>query len=126
MAQTLSNGYIKPDTGDRGGTFFPDLESNIVRVNGHNHKGTDSEKLDPESFAGLTDTTSLVPANWVLHTNGLYRAPVTMPGNKEFDTTTINLRLGNNPLYGDIEKITANTFYAYVNDPSISVTILYL
>lgn len=124
--QTLSNGYLLPETGDRGNVFFPALESNIQRVNDHNHTGSDSEKLTPEAFEGIVDTTSLIPANWSLHTNGLYRAAVTMPGNKLFDTTSINLRLNNKPIYGDIEKITNNTFYVYVNDPSISVTVLYL
>lgn len=124
--QTLSNGYLLPETGDRGNTFFPALESNIQRVNDHSHNGSDSEKLTPESFLGITDTTSLVPANWILQPNGLYRAPVTMPGNKLFDSTTISLRLNNKPVYGDIEKITANTFYVYVNKPTISVTVLYL
>lgn len=124
--QTLSNGYLLPETGDRGNVFFPALESNIQRTNDHTHTGSDSEKLTPEAIEGIVDSASLIPANWVLHASGLYRAPVTLPGNKLFDTTTINLRLNNKPLYGDVEKITANTFYVYVNDPSISVTVLYL
>lgn len=124
--QTLSNGYLLPDSGDRGNVFFPALEDNIQRVNDHTHNGSNSEKLTPESFVGLTDILSLVPANWVLQASGLYRAPVVMPGNKTFDTTTISLRLNDKPVYGDIEKLTSNTFYVYVNDPSISVTVLYL
>jgi len=122
--QTLSNGYLLPETGDRGSTFFPALESNITRLNAHKHDGTDSEILTPEAFAGLTATIN--PGDWSLHTNGLYRHVLTMPGNKVFDTTTIRMVAGNNIIYGDIEKVTANTFYAYVNDPSLTVTVLYL
>ena len=122
--QTLSNGYLLPETGDRGGVFFPGLESNIQRLNDHTHNGADSEKLTPESIAGLNATIS--PGDWALHTNGLYRAALTMPGNKVFDTTTIRMVANNKFLYGDIEKITANTFYAYVNDPALTVTVLYL
>lgn len=124
--QTLSNGYLLPETGDRGNVFFPSLESNIQRLNDHNHSGSDSEKLTIEALEGLTDTTSLVPANWVLQANGIYRAPVTIPGNRLFDTTTISLRANNKTLYGDVEKVTGNTFYVYVNDPSLSVTVLYI
>lgn len=123
---TLSNGYLQPETGDRGNTFFPALESNIQRLNDHTHNGTDSEMLDPESIAGLTDSVSLIPANWTLHTNGIYRAPVVMPGNKLFDTTTIRCVVNGRFAYLDIEKITSNTFYAYINDPSLTVTVLYL
>lgn len=124
--QTLSNGYLLPETGDRGNVFFPALESNIQRLNDHSHNGSDSERLTIEALEGSTDTTSLVPANWVLQANELYRAPVTMPGNRLFDTTTISLRANNKPLYGDIEKVTINTFYVYVSDPTLSVTVLYI
>lgn len=124
--QTLSNGYLKPDSGDRGNVFFPALENNIQRLNDHTHNGSNSEKLTSEALVALLDSTSLVPANWTLHSSGLYRAPVVMPGSTVFDTTTVSLRLNGKPLYGDIEKLTINTFYVYVNDPSISVTVLYL
>lgn len=124
--QTLSNGYLLPESGDRGNIFFPGLESNIQRINDHDHNGTNSEKLTSLSLLGLVDTTSLVSGNWSLQANGLYRALVTMPGTKLFDTTTIAIRLNNKPLFADYEKVTDNTFYVYVNDNSISATVLYL
>jgi hypothetical protein len=123
--QTLTNGYLLPETFDRGNTFFPALEQNIQRLNDHSHNGADSEKLNAESFLGLTDTTSLVPANWTLQPNGLYRALVTMIGSMVFDTKNIRLVANNRVLYADYEKVTSNTFYVYVNDPSLSVTVLY-
>lgn len=122
--QTLSNGYLLPETGDRGSVFFPALESNIQRLNDHTHNGVDSESLTAESIVGLQD--SIIPANWTLQANGQYRAAVTMPGNTVFDTTTISLRTNNKVLYADVQKITANTFYVYVNDNSLTVEILYL
>jgi len=124
--ETLSNGYLKPETGDRGNEFFPALESNIERVNAHNHNGSNSEKLNSEALVALTDETSLISSNWVLHSSGIFRAVVTMPGSLQFDTTTINLRANNRALYADIEKITINTFYVYVNDNSLNVKVLYL
>jgi len=124
--QTLSNGYQLPETGDRGSVWFPAIESNIQRLNDHTHNGVNSERLTPEAFDAFTDSTSLIPANWTLHSSGIYRAAVTMPGSKLFDTTTINLRTNGRRLYADIEKITDNTFYVYVNDNSLTVTVLYL
>lgn len=124
--ETLSNGYKKPDTGDRGNVFFPALEDNIQRLNDHTHNGSDSNKLTAESFLATVDNTSLVPANWTVQPSGLYRAAVTMPGSLLFDTTTIQLRTNNKALYADIEKVTTNTFYVYVNDSTLTVSVLYI
>lgn len=124
--QTLSNGYLLPETGDRGSVFFPALESNIQRLNGHTHNGSDSEKLNSEAIEAIVDTASLVPANWSLQANGQYRAAVTMPGSLQFDTSTIQLRTNDRMLYADVEKITINTFYVYVNDNSLTVAVLYI
>lgn len=123
MAQTLSNGYIKPETGDRGNVFFPALESNIQQVNDHNHNGSNSEKLSSEALEALTQTIN--PVDWVLQASGLYRALVTMTGSLQFDTTGISLRANSKPLYGDVERVTANSFYVYVNDNTLTVSVVY-
>lgn len=124
MAVTLSNGYIKPETGDRGSTWFPALESNIERVNSHNHDGANSEKLTSEAIEALSVTIN--PGDWSLQANGLYRALVNMTGSLEFDNKGIELRAGNHVIYGDIEKVTNNTFYVYVNDNTLTVTVLFV
>lgn len=121
--ETLSNGFKKPETGDRGGEFFPALEENIQQVNDHNHNGSNSEKLNSEAIIALTD--EILPASWVLHTNGLYRAALVMPGSLEFDSKQISLRANGSPLYGEIEKITSNSFYVYVNDNTLTVQVIY-
>lgn len=120
MSVTLSNGYKQPETGDRGNTFFPDLEDNIQRVNDHTHNGTNSEKLTAQSIEVSTFTIN--PGDWSLHTNGLYRSLVTLTG-LEFDEKIIQLVSGNNIIYGDVEKVTVNTMYVYVNDNSLTVTV---
>lgn len=121
--QTLSNGYLLPETGDRGSVWFPALESNIQQLNDHNHNGSNSEKLSSEAIASLT--AQILPGAWVVQADGSYRAPVTMPGSLEFDTKIIKLRTNNKALYADVEKVTANTFYVYVNDNSLTVEIIY-
>lgn len=121
--QTLSNGYLLPETGDRGSVWFPALESNIQQLNDHNHNGSNSEKLNSESIAGLTD--QILPGAWVLQLSGLYRAPVVMPGSLEFDDKIIKIRANNKSLYADVERVTSNSFYVYVNDNSLTVKIIY-
>mgnify|MGYP003650924086 CR=1 FL=1 len=121
--QTLSNGYLLPDTGDRGSAWFPAIESNIQRLNDHNHNGSNSEKLNSESTASLTD--QILPASWAVQPSGLYRATVSMPGSLEFDTKIIQLRTNNKPLHGDMQKVTSNSFYVFVNDNSLTVEVIY-
>ena len=123
---TLSNGFQQPEIGDRGGVFFPGLEANIQQVNDHNHNGVNSERITSEAIIALSDSTSLIPVNWVLQASGIWRAPVTMPGALLFADTTIQLRTNNRFLYADVENITINTFYVYVNDPTLTVTVLYI
>lgn len=121
--QTLSNGYLLPETGDRGSVWFPALESNIQQLNDHNHNGSNSEKLNSESFAGLTD--QILPVAWAVQPSGLYRAAVLMPGSLEFDTKLIQLRTNGKALLADIERVTSNSFYVYVNDNALTVDIIY-
>lgn len=120
--QTLSYGYLLPETGDAGSEWFPAIESNIQRLNDHDHKGVDSVKLDSESFELISD--SIIPSDWAAY-GGIYRALVTMPGSLEFDTTAIQFRTSDQDLYPSYEKITDNTFYVYSNDSSLTVEVLY-
>lgn len=121
--QTLSNGYLLPDTGDRGSTWFPALESNIQKINDHNHNGSNSEKLTSESV--VSTTQQIIPGDWALQGNGLYRATVLMPGSLEFDTKLISLRTNNKIVLGDIQRVTANSFYVFVNDNTLTVDVVY-
>ena len=52
----LSNGYKLPETGDFGDVWFPSLEYNITRVNGHTHNGSDSEKIQGTSVVASVQT----------------------------------------------------------------------
>ena len=57
MATILSKGYILPNTGDKGSTWFPALEHNITQLNNHIHDGITSEKVK---------TTNIEPVKYVL------------------------------------------------------------
>jgi hypothetical protein len=60
--QTLSYGYFKPDTGDKGSVFFPKLELNWQRVNDHDHDGVNSKKISSGSIS--FPTSSLPHGSW--------------------------------------------------------------
>lgn len=126
--QTLTKGYLKPETGDRGSTFFPALESNIQQVNDHDHNGSNSQKLTASSIDAISQT--IIATGWVLVTANVYRQLVTMPGTLQYDTSTIQCVINNGTNIGaifnpKIVKVSANTFYTYVNDNTLDVVIKY-
>lgn len=123
--QTLSNGYQKPENGDKGSVFFPALASNIQKLNDHNHNGTNSELLTSASSAAVTQ--SLLAASWSLQGDGMYRITVTMPSDIGYDTHNIQFRLtaGGAIVHLSTEKVSATSFYVYSNDNSIDVTVFY-
>ena len=80
---TLSYGYLKPESGDKGNVFFPALEDDIQQLNDHTHDGITSAKLTSQSIIGVSDT--ILAAGWVLVSGGTYRQVVTTPPSVTFD-----------------------------------------
>ena len=70
MAITLSNGYILPENGDLGSTWFPALEANISRINSHNHNGTNGERLSHASFSPVLE--QVLEADFALNSDSTY------------------------------------------------------
>lgn len=77
MATTLSYGYIQPQNGDPGSTWFPALNSNIAQLNSHNHDGVTSAQLASTSIT--SGSVSIPAASWVLVEPGKYSQLVTCP-----------------------------------------------
>lgn len=133
MSQTLSNGYKKPQTGDRGNTFFKDLEDNIQRTNDHTHNGTDSEKIPSQNI--LKQTQSISSTNW----GGSSRPDtsefvqnIALPSGLNFDETTMEFRdaTSESPLLGSvihpfIQRIDANNYMIQVNDDTLDILVIY-
>lgn len=122
---TLSYGYKKPESNDKGPIVFPALESNIQLLNDHTHDGVTSAKIPSSSLLPLT--TSLVAGSWVAAGNGLFKQTVTLPGALSFDTTafTVKLETGH-VVYPTIEKISATQYDIYTNDSTLGFEVLYL
>jgi hypothetical protein len=120
---TLSMGYKKPETGDKGSEFFPALEDNTQRLNDHNHQGSNSQKLS--TLASESVVQSVLSAAWVHQGGGNYRATVTLPAGLDFDTCVPQFRLSSGHLlHLTVDKISDTQFYAYINDP-VDVLVLY-
>lgn len=124
MATTLSKGYITPTNGDKV-TFWDQLNANFTRLNNHVHDGSDSQQLP---LSALTRLTSTAPAaNWVASgAPSPWKQTITLPTTLSFDTTQIEIRDSTGDrIFTKIVKLTSTTFDIYVNDNSLTLTVLY-
>lgn len=128
--QTLSYGYKLPENADHGSVFFPAAAFDIQRLNDHTHNGTNSALLTAAASSAASQV--ILAASWVEVGSGdsNYRQLVTMPANITFEAHSITARInsgGNagNLFYPSIEKVSANTFYLYINDNTVDVKVLY-
>lgn len=129
MSTTLSKGYKNPDTGDRGTSWFADLNFNIVRVNAHSHDGSDSEFILAKNITKASATIS--SASWGADLGGSsYKQTITLPNGYTFDNTLMKFFLSGGTddghiIYPTIVKISSTTFDVYINDNSQTVKVLY-
>jgi hypothetical protein len=123
--QTLTYGFKKPQTGDKGSIFFPALEDNIQQLNDHTHNGVNSSRLTTQAVASLT--TSILSAAWSSLGDGNYRQLVTMPGGLDYDECVVSIKddATGNILFLSIEKVSDTTFYVYTNDNSLDLLAVY-
>lgn len=122
---TLSYGFKKPQTGDKGSVFFPALEDDIQQLNDHTHDGSDTPRLNTTSVAAVTD--SILAAGWVAQGDGVYRQAVTLPGGLLFGEINFSFQhatLGHVYALG-VEKITGSSYYVYCTDNTLSFTAIY-
>ena len=129
MSTTLSYGYKKPQDGDKGSTFWDDLAFDIQRTNDHTHNGVDSPLLVGGNT--IATTQNIVAAGWVATSGGTYRQLVTMPvvpTAMTFDNywPTFKNTSTKQPMILGVEKVSGTTFYVYINNNTIDVTIYYL
>jgi hypothetical protein len=115
--QTLSYGYKKPDSIDKGDTVFPALETNIQMLNDHTHDGSNSALL-------ATQTVSVSASGWsAVGTSGLYRKTVTVPTGLNYDTCDVWVKRSTGErCYPTLERISSTQFYIYTNDSSLAYT----
>jgi hypothetical protein len=125
MSTTLSYGFKLPDTGDRGASFFPDLEANIQQINDHTHNGVNSAPL--AITAVVITTQNITSAGWTLVAGGIYKQTVTMPATLTYDAVSMEFRLtsSKHQILPTIEKVSANTYDIFINDNTVDVTALY-
>lgn len=125
--ETLSYGYFKPETGDKGSVWFPAMEANMERLNDHNHDGTDSALLPPSSISKFSGSIS--SGSWSSAGGGNYSQDITVPaGISEINNYFIKFYVTSTgyQLHLTWERLTATTYRVYINDNSLSLTAIYV
>lgn len=122
--QTLTYGYKKPETNDKGPVVFPALETNIQQINDHNHDGANSKKLTAASIDSVPQT--VLAANWVDLGGGNYHQQVNLLPGYDYDLVTLSFRdpLTGAYLYPSVLKVSASIMNIFTNDPS-DMTLIY-
>lgn len=119
----LSYGYYKPERPDKPEDYFPALEQNFERLNGHNHNGVNSAKLTSSAIESVAQT---VAATWEDLGNGNFRQLVNCATGANIDDMTPNFFLLSGPqILLSYERITATSFYLYINDNTQAVKVKY-
>jgi hypothetical protein len=134
MATTLSFGYVRPNTGDKGATVFTALEDNITQLNDHKHDGVTSDRID--SFNLRRDTVTVPNTGWSA-SGELYRQLVTFPAGftvsngSEWGNVSIRFYFDGgaydrNELFPNTEYVSDTTFYLYspVNNQGFTVSFV--
>ena len=124
MATTLSYGYINPQNGDPGSTWFPALNSNITQLNGHNHDGINSAQL---SSTGITSGTVSIPAgSWVLDVAGRYKQDVLAPAGYNMTQYSITFYLSTGEIVlPSITQLSGTTFRIFGIDNTVSYVAVF-
>lgn len=124
MATTLSYGYVQPQNGDPGSTWFPALNDNIQQLNDHSHNGIDSAFL---SSASVQSASVTIPsASWVLDVTGRYKQDVTVPAGYNMDDFSIIFKLSTGDIiYPSVSKLTGTTFRIFGIDNTLTYTAVF-
>lgn len=129
MSDTLSNGYKNPETGDRGTSWFADLNFDIERLNDHNHDGSNSEQISAKYITKSSAT--IASGAWGADLGGSsYKQTITLPSGFTFDDTEMKFKISGGALdgrvfYPTVIKITATTYDIYINDNTQAVLVTY-
>lgn len=124
MSITLSYGFVKPEDGDTGASWFDNIEDNIQRTNDHTHNGVNSSLLLGSAITA--QVLNFATADWGDPTLGTYSQTKTIPGSLTYDNTVKEARLAS----GDVVFLTmirasATTITVETNDNSQDVNVAF-
>jgi hypothetical protein len=126
MAITLSYGYIKNQTGDKGSVFWPDLEFNIQRINDHSHNGVNSAKLSNASIDSATQTINA--GAWVSVAGGTFKQTVTVPAGVDLNKHLPRFKhdTSGELLFLSVNILSDSQYEVFINDNTVALQVAYV
>ncbi len=124
MATTLSYGYIQPQNGDPGSTWFPALNSNITQLNNHNHDGVTSAPITATSIT--SGSVSIPSGSWSLVEAGKYEQTVVVPSGFNMTQYSIMFYLSTGEIaVPSIQQLSSTSFKVFAPINTISYTAVF-
>jgi hypothetical protein len=126
MATTLSKGYILPNTGDKGSTWFPALEHNITQLNDHKHDGTTSFKIPTTNVEAVKQTLA---GPWVVDVaDTRWYQELTLPNDANYSDVVIVVKsAAGDQLLLDVKAgSTAKKYKVYTNDQGLTNAVAHI
>ena len=131
MSTTLPFGRKLPTDGDRGSSWFDDLETNIALNDAHTHDGVTSPLLPSKNIS--KPTTTLLAASWsaVAGENGTYKQTVSTPSGVTVAAMIVKFAVNSaggefgNQLFLTVRRVTDLTYDVFINDNSLEVLATY-
>lgn len=124
--ETTAYGYKIMEANDIASVWMQAIMDNWERMSDHDHDGSDSVALTPAAITAYSST--VLAASWSAQGDGMYRQTITVPSGileiNSYDTYVYITSTGER-IYPTIVRVSATSFYIYVNDNTLALTIKY-
>lgn len=124
--ETTVYGYSVMEAGDLATAWMPAIAANFSRISAHDHDGVDSVLLTASSITKFSSTVLAV--GWVSQGSGMYRQLITVPAAVlEFNSYDIFIYITSTGerIFPTVIRVSATTYYIYVNDNTLALTVKY-
>ena len=130
MSTTLTYGRKKPSDGDKGSSWFDDLENNIDIDDAHSHDGVTSTAIPAQNIG--KGTSAIANASWVAVSGqqGTYSQTISLPSGVTMLNMIPKFQINNGADLGDlihptIRQISVTSYEIFINDNSLDVLATY-
>ena len=130
MGTTLTYGRRLPIDGDRGSTWFDDLETNIQLNDAHTHDGVTSAPIPSQNIG--KSTQSILLGNWVAVTgqSGTFSQTVVLPSGVTLANMLPKFQVSGgaedgNIVYPTINQVSATSYEIFINDNTLNLLATY-
>jgi len=130
MSITLPYGRKKPEDGDKGSTWFDNLEDNIDLNDAHTHDGVTSAPIPSQNIG--KNTSAIANASWlpVSGQQGTFSQTITLPSGVTMANAIFKFQINNGADLGDIiyptvRQASGTSYEIFTNDNSMDILATY-